>query len=81
MSFCQIGKRSAFEVEASHHEVAPSQHEIDFKYADALEAADNIQTLQTGSLKRLPAKHGGLYATFMPKTASWYPTVAGCIST
>ena len=32
-----------FEVEASHHEVAPGQHEIDFKYADAVEACDNIK--------------------------------------
>ena len=35
-----------FDVEASHHEVAPGQHEIDFKYADALTAADNIQTFK-----------------------------------
>ena len=51
-----------FEIEASHHEVAPAQHEIDFKYDEALKTADNIQTflehlrmwlLQQASLKRL----------------------------
>ncbi|TOK94471.1 type I glutamate--ammonia ligase, partial [Vibrio parahaemolyticus] len=52
-------------VEASHHEVAPGQHEIDFKYADALEAADNIQTFKL-VVKTIARKHG-LYATFMPK--------------
>ena len=35
-----------FEIEASHHEVAPGQHEIDFKYADAIKAADQIQTFK-----------------------------------
>ncbi len=35
-----------FDVEAAHHEVAPGQHEIDFKYEDALAAADNIQTFK-----------------------------------
>lgn len=54
-----------FEVEASHHEVAPGQHEVDFKYANALEAADNIQTFKL-VVKTIARKHG-LYATFMPK--------------
>ncbi|MFD1317899.1 type I glutamate--ammonia ligase [Loigolactobacillus zhaoyuanensis] len=54
-----------FEVEASHHEVAPGQHEIDFKYADALEAADDIQTFKL-VVKTVARKHG-LHATFMPK--------------
>ncbi len=54
-----------FEVEASHHEVAPGQHEIDFKYADALKAADQIQTFKL-VVKTVARKHG-LYATFMPK--------------
>ena len=35
-----------FDIEASHHEVAPGQHEIDFKYADAITACDNIQTFK-----------------------------------
>jgi glutamine synthetase len=54
-----------FEVEASHHEVAPGQHEIDFKYADALTACDQIQTFKL-VVKTIARKHG-LHATFMPK--------------
>lgn len=54
-----------FEVEASHHEVAPGQHEIDFKYANVLEACDNIQTFKL-VVKTIARKHG-LHATFMPK--------------
>lgn len=54
-----------FEVEASHHECAPGQHEIDFKYADVLEACDNIQTFKL-VVKTIARKHG-LHATFMPK--------------
>lgn len=54
-----------FEIEASHHEVAPGQHEIDFKYADALMACDQIQTFKL-VVKTIARKHG-LHATFMPK--------------
>lgn len=54
-----------FEIEAAHHEVAPGQHEIDFKYANALEAADNIQTFKL--VVRTVARKYGLHATFMPK--------------
>jgi glutamine synthetase len=54
-----------FEIEASHHEVAPGQHEIDFKYADALKAADQIQTFKL-VVKTIARKHN-LHATFMPK--------------
>lgn len=54
-----------FDVEASHHEVAPGQHEIDFRYSDVLEAADNIQTFKL-VVKTIARKHG-LYATFMAK--------------
>ncbi|TQR21026.1 type I glutamate--ammonia ligase [Psychrobacillus vulpis] len=54
-----------FEIEASHHEVAPGQHEIDFKYADAVSACDNIQTFKL-VVKTIARKHG-LHATFMPK--------------
>jgi glutamine synthetase len=54
-----------FEVEASHHEVAPGQHEIDFKYAPALETADNIATFKFVT-KSIAHQHG-LHATFMPK--------------
>ena len=54
-----------FEIEASHHEVAPGQHEIDFKYADAIAACDNIQTFKL-VVKTVARKHN-LHATFMPK--------------
>lgn len=54
-----------FEIEASHHEVAAGQHEIDFKYADALKTADNIMTFKL-AVKSLAQKNG-LHATFMPK--------------
>ncbi|MBM7632678.1 type I glutamate--ammonia ligase [Geomicrobium sediminis] len=54
-----------FEIEASHHEVAPGQHEIDFKYADAITTCDNIQTFKL-AVKTIARKHG-LHATFMPK--------------
>ena len=52
-------------VEASHHEVAIGQHEIDFKYDDAMRTADNAVTFRT-TLKAIAQQHG-LYATFMPK--------------
>lgn len=54
-----------FEVEAAHHEVAPGQHEIDFKYADALTAADNIATFRF--IVRDVARRHGYLASFMPK--------------
>lgn len=61
-------EKMGFEVEAAHHEVAPGQHEVDFKYADALDAADNIQTFKL-IVKTIARKHG-MYATFMPKPIS-----------
>lgn len=54
-----------FEIEASHHEVAPGQHEIDFKYSDAVKHADDIQTFKL-VVKTIARKHR-LHATFMPK--------------
>ncbi|MEA4902827.1 type I glutamate--ammonia ligase [Desulfitobacterium sp.] len=54
-----------FEIEASHHEVAPGQHEIDFKYSDALDIADKIATFRL--VVRTIAQRHGLHATFMPK--------------
>lgn len=54
-----------FEIEASHHEVAPAQHEIDFKYDNALKTADNVMTLKL--VVKTIAKRHGLYASFMPK--------------
>jgi len=53
------------EVEMGHHEVALGQHEIDFRFADALRTADNVVTLKY-TVKALAAQHG-LIATFMPK--------------
>ncbi len=52
-------------VEASHHEVAPSQHEIDLRYTDALTMADNTMTYRL-AVKEVALKNG-VYATFMPK--------------
>lgn len=54
-----------FEIEASHHEVAPAQHEIDFKYDNALTTADKIMTFKL--VVRTIAKRHGFHATFMPK--------------
>jgi glutamine synthetase len=54
-----------FDIEASHHEVAFGQHEIDFKYGDALTTADNVVTFKY--VARTIAKLNGLHATFMPK--------------
>lgn len=54
-----------FEVEAGHHEVAPGQHEIDFKYADAVACADNVTTFRF-VVKKVALDHN-LHATFMPK--------------
>ena len=54
-----------FEIEASHHEAAAGQQEIDFKYADALTAADNIMTFKL--VVKTIAQRNGLHATFMPK--------------
>lgn len=54
-----------FEIEASHHEAAPAQHEIVFKYDEALTTADNIMTFKL--VVKTIAKRHGLHATFMPK--------------
>lgn len=54
-----------FVIEASHHEVAPAQHEIDIKYDEALATADNIMTFKL-AVKTIAKRHG-LHATFMPK--------------
>ena len=54
-----------FEIESSHHEMAPAQHEIDFKYADALTTADNVVTFRL-AVKTIAKKYG-LHATFIPK--------------
>ena len=54
-----------FEIESSHHEAAPAQHEIDFRYDEALTTADNIMTFKI--VVKTIAKRHGLHATFMPK--------------
>ena len=62
---CMNLESMGFEIEASHHECAVSQHEIDFKYADAMDGADKIMTFKL-AVKTL-AQRNGLHATFMPK--------------
>lgn len=62
---CLALEEMGFEVETSHHEIAPGQHEIDFKYNDALTAADAILTFKL-VVKTIAQRHG-LHATFMPK--------------
>ena len=62
---CLALEEMGFEIEASHHEVAQGQHEIDFKYGDALSTADSIMTFKI-VVKSIAARHN-LYATFMPK--------------
>ncbi len=54
-----------FEIESSHHEIAPAQHEIDFQYSDGLSTADNVMTFKM-AVKSIAKRHG-LHATFMPK--------------
>lgn len=54
-----------FEIEASYHEEAPAQHEIDFRYDEALHTADNVMTFKL-AVKTIARRHG-LHATFMPK--------------
>jgi glutamine synthetase len=61
----EVLESMGFEVEAAHHEVAPGQHEIDFRYADAVATADNIITFRF--VVKKVAMDLGLHATFMPK--------------
>jgi len=60
-----ILEQMGFEIEASHHEVAEGQHEIDFKYSEALDVADKVMTFKF--VVRTVAQRHGLHATFMPK--------------
>jgi glutamine synthetase len=62
---CLALEKMGYEIEASHHECAMGQHEIDFKYTGALHAADNIMTFKL-AVKTM-AQRNGLHATFMPK--------------
>ncbi|UCE44372.1 MAG: glutamine synthetase [Candidatus Bathyarchaeota archaeon] len=61
-------ERLGIHVEMSHHEGAPSQHEIDIEYSDVLQSADNVMLLKQ-TIKTV-ADDNGLYATFMPKPVS-----------
>ncbi|MFH1201582.1 MAG: glutamine synthetase family protein [Candidatus Omnitrophota bacterium] len=58
-------EQMGIQIEYSHHEVAPSQHEVDMRYKDALEMADNVITYRV-AVKEIANKFG-VYATFMPK--------------
>jgi len=58
-------EKMGIDIEYSHHEVAPSQHEVDMRYKDALEMADNVITYKV-VVKEIASKFG-VYATFMPK--------------
>jgi len=58
-------EKAGFTVEASHHEVSPSQNEINFEFSDILEACDKVQTFKL-VVKNVARRHN-LHATFMPK--------------
>ncbi|MDS1030641.1 type I glutamate--ammonia ligase [Bacillota bacterium LX-D] len=62
---CMVLEDMGFEIEASHHENAAGQHEIDFRYDDVLTSADNIMTFKM--VVKVIAQRNGLHATFMPK--------------
>lgn len=62
---CIALQKMNYEIEASHHECAEGQHEIDFKFAEALEAADKVVTFK--HVVKTYARRNGLHATFMPK--------------
>lgn len=66
-----------FEVEESHHEFAPAQHEVDFKYDEALLTADNIMTFKL--VVKTIAKRHGLHATFMPNQEATMKMALVCI--
>ncbi|MCD7946119.1 MAG: type I glutamate--ammonia ligase [Clostridiales bacterium] len=68
---CLSLEELGFTVEASHHEMAPGQHEVDFRYEEALHAADNLTTFKL-AVKTI-AQRNGLHATFMPKPLSDAP--------
>lgn len=62
---CMVLEDMGFEIEASHHENAAGQHEVDFKYSDVMTAADRIMTFKM--VVKIVAQRNGLHATFMPK--------------
>ncbi|CAN5406053.1 MAG: glutamine synthetase family protein [Acidimicrobiia bacterium] len=63
-------ERLGIPVESSHHEVSPSQHELDLRHTDALTMADNVVTARL-AVKEVAMEHG-IYATFMPKPLEAY---------
>lgn len=65
---CLSLEQMGFQIEMSHHEISFGQHEIDFKYSEALTAADNFVTFKM--VVKSCANENGLYATFMPKPVS-----------
>lgn len=65
---CMVLEDMGFEIEASHHENAAGQHEIDFRYSDAMTTADRIMTFRMAV--KIVAQRNGLHATFMPKPIS-----------
>jgi glutamine synthetase len=67
----EVLERMGIPVEFSHHEVAPSQHEIDLRHADALTMADSVMTYRL-VVKKM-ASQRGMYATFMPKPVTDLP--------
>lgn len=62
---CLALESMGFEIEASHHEVALGQHEIDFRFDEVLKTADNVMTFK--HVVKTYARRHGLHATFMPK--------------
>lgn len=62
---CLALEKMGFEIEASHHEVAQGQHEIDFRFDEVLKSADNVVTFK--HVVKTYARRHGLHATFMPK--------------
>lgn len=62
---CRVLENMGFVIEASHHENANAQHEIDFRYDEVLRTADNVMTFKY--VVKSVARQHGLYATFMPK--------------
>ena len=68
---CLTLEKMGIRPESSHHEEGPGQNEIDFRYSEALEAADNVMTFQT--VVKTAARRNGLFADFSPKPLSDAP--------
>ncbi len=68
---CLTLEQMGIKPESSHHEMGPGQNEIDFRYTEAMTAADNVMTFQT--VVRTVARRNGLYADFSPKPLDCEP--------